>query len=108
MSRFRFELAALADDADLRHVLRETPMEGRISVAFRREPSWFKAAAIDGEPRQVVVCRDCDSNHIVGFGSRSIRTLYVDGQPQRMGYLSSLRLLAAYRNRGLVARGYAY
>lgn len=108
MSRFRFELATPADDADLRRVLAQTPMEGRIAVAFRREPSWFAAAVIDGDQRQVVACRDTESGQIVGFGSRSVRTLYVDGQPRRVGYLSSLRLLAAHRNRGLVARGYAY
>jgi hypothetical protein len=108
MSRFRFELATEADDADLRHVLAETPMQGRIAVAFRREPSWFAAAAIDGNQRQVVACRDVESGRIVGFGCRSIRTLYVDGQPQSVGYLSSLRLLKAFRNRGLIARGYAF
>ena len=108
MSRFRFELATEADDADLRRVLAETPMEGRIAVAFRREPSWFVAAAIDGHQRQVVACRDVESGRIVGFGCRSIRTLYVDGRPQCVGYLSSLRLLEAHRNRGLIARGYAF
>jgi hypothetical protein len=108
MSRFRFELATAADDAGLRQVLAETPMEGRIAVAFRREPSWFAAAVIDGDERQVVACRDTESGQIVGFGSRSLRLLYVDGRPRRVGYLSSLRLLSAYRNRGLVARGYAY
>jgi hypothetical protein len=108
MSRFRFELASEADDADLRHVLAETPMQGRIAVAFRREPSWFAAAAVDGQRRQVVACRDVESGRIVGFGCRSIRTLYVDGRPQSVGYLSSLRLLEAYRKMGLIARGYAY
>lgn len=108
MSRFRFELAAPADDADLREVLRETPMQGRISVAFLREPSWFAASVIDGDVRQVIACRDCESGRVVGFGSRAIRTLYIDGQPQRVGYLNSLRLLSPYRNQGLVARGYAF
>lgn len=108
MSRFRFELATPADDAGLRRVLAETPMEGRIAVAFRREPSWFAAAVVDGDQRQVVACRDTESGEIVGFGSRSVRSLYVDGRPERVGYLSSLRLLTEYRNRGLIARGYAY
>jgi hypothetical protein len=108
MSRYRFDLATEADDADLRRVLAETPMPGRIAVSFRREPSYFAAAAVDGRFRQVVAARDADSGRIVGFGSRSVSQRYVNGLPTPIGYLSSLRLLDGHRNRGLVARGYAY
>jgi hypothetical protein len=108
MSRYRFELATENDDADLRHVLAATPMDGRISVAFHREPSWFAGAVVDGHTRQVVVCRDLQTRRIVGFGCRSIRDVYVNGEPAAVGYLSSLRALPEYRNRGLLARGYAF
>jgi hypothetical protein len=108
MSRYRFDLATDADDADLRRVLAETPMPGRIAVSFRREPSYFAAAEVDGRFRQVVAAREMDSGRIVGFGSRSVSQRYVNGLPTPIGYLSSLRLMAAHRNRGLVARGYAY
>jgi hypothetical protein len=108
MSRYQFELATPADDADLRHVLAATPMEGRISVTFRREPSWFAAAAVDGPFRQVVAARDLATGRIFGFGCRSIRQAYINGLPGAVGYLSNLRVLAAYRKRGLVARGYAF
>jgi hypothetical protein len=108
MKGFRFELATPADDADLRHILAATPMPGRIAVGFRREPSWFDAAVVDGYSRQVVACRDLDTDRLVGFGCRSIRRVYINGQPAEVGYLSSLRALPAYRNIGLVARGYAF
>src|SRR5713101_3000649 len=108
MSRFRFELATTADDADLRRILAETPMPGRITVSFRRDPSYFDAAQVDGRFRQVVAARDDEENRLVGFGSRSVSERYVNGRPETIGYLSSLRLLPAYRNRGLVARGYAF
>ncbi|MSQ94792.1 MAG: hypothetical protein EXR98_09585 [Gemmataceae bacterium] len=108
MSRFQFELAGPDDDADLRHVLAATPMAGRMAVSFRREPSWFGGAVVDGFSRQVVGCRDQDTGRIVGFGCRSLRELYVNGEPRTIGYLSSLRLLPEHRNRGLIARGYAY
>lgn len=108
MSRYRLELATAADDADLRHVLRETPMSGHIAVSFRREPSYFAAAAVDGTFHQVIAARDSATDHIVGFSTRSVRNRYVNGKPQPIGYLSTLRLLAEHRNRGLVARGYAY
>jgi hypothetical protein len=108
MTRFRFELATPADDADLRYILAATPMPGRIAVGFRREPSWFAAAVVDGYFRQVVACRDLDTGRLIGFGCRSIRRVYLNGQPADVGYLSSLRVLPEYRNIGLVARGYAF
>src|SRR5437016_765840 len=108
MSRYQFELATPGDDADLRHVLAATPMDGRISITFRREPSWFAGGVVDGPFRQVVACRDLQTGRIFGFGCRSIRDVYVNGRPEAVGYLSNLRVLPEYRNRGLVARGYAF
>jgi hypothetical protein len=107
MSHYRFELATLEDDWDLRQVLEATPMEGAISVTFHREPSWFAGAVVDGRFRQVLACRDLQTGRIIGFGCRSVRDVYVNGQPAAVGYLSSLRVLPEYRNLGLVARGYA-
>ena len=97
MSRFQFELAGPADDADLRAVLAATPMAGRMAVSFQREPSWFGAAVVDGFSRQVVACRDRSTGRIFGFGCRSLRELYVNGEPSTVGYLSGLRVLPRYR-----------
>lgn len=108
MSRYRFELAGPADDADLRDVLANTPMPGQIALTFRREPSFFAGACVEGFQRQIVACRELESGRIVGFGCRSLRRLYVNGAPRTIGYLSSIRLLTAYRNQGLVARGYRF
>jgi hypothetical protein len=108
MSRYHIDLATPADDADLRRILAETPMPGRVAVSFRREPSYFAAAEVDGHFRQVVAGRDRDTGRLIGFGSRSIRKVHVNGRPTEIGYLSALRLLAEHRNLGLVARGYAY
>ncbi len=108
MSRYQFELATPADDADLRHILAETPMAGAVAVSFRREPSYFAAAGVEGPFRQVVAARDTESGRLVGFGARSVRSRFVNGRPEAVGYLSTLRLLEGHRNRGLVARGYRY
>lgn len=106
MARYEFELATEADDGELRRILAATPMPGTISVTFQREPSYFDAAVVDGSFRQTIVCRDRVAKRIAGFCSRSVRTRYVNGAPQPVGYLSLLRLLSEYRNIGLVARGY--
>jgi hypothetical protein len=108
VARYEFELATEADDGELRRILAATPMPGTISVTFQREPSYFAAAVVDGSFRQAIVCRDGVEKRIAGFCSRSVRTRYVNGDPQPVGYLSLLRLLPQHRNIGLVARGYKY
>lgn len=108
MSRYRFELATAADDEDLRRVIAGTAMPGRIQVAFRREPSFFGAAVVEGHETLVVAARDLASGRIVGFGCRSLRDVFVGGQPRKVGYLSGLRLLEEHRRWGLVARGYGF
>lgn len=108
MSRYQFELATPADDADLRRILAETPMGGRIAVGFCREPSYFSSAVVEGDFHQVIAARDCESGKAVGFGSRSIRLRYVNGRPEPIGYLGSLRVLKSHRTGGLVARGYKF
>ena len=108
MARYQFELASEVDDADLRQILSSTPMEGEVAVTFRREPSYFAASVVEGPFRQVVAARERATNRIIGFGSRSVRTLYVNGAPTPVGYLSSLRLLPGHRNMGLIARGFSY
>jgi hypothetical protein len=108
MSRFQFELATIDDDRALRTIMAATPMPGVIAVTFRREPSFFEAARVDGRWRQIVIGRDVRDGRVVGFGSRSVREMYVNGVPRPVGYLSSLRVLEEYRGIGLLARGYAF
>jgi GNAT superfamily N-acetyltransferase len=108
MGRYEFEVAARTDDAELRSILAATPMDGPISVSFRREPSFLDTASVEGDFHQAVVCRDRQVGRIVGFGCRSVRTRYLNGQPAPIGYLSALRVRPEYRRRGLVARAYEY
>jgi hypothetical protein len=102
----RFELAVPADDADLRRVLAETPMGGPVALVFRREPSYFEAATVDGRQRQVVVARDTETGRVIGFGSRSVMDRYVNGRAMAIGYLSGLRILTAYRGSMALVGGF--
>jgi hypothetical protein len=102
-SRYRFELATAADDAQLRARMAEDRMEGRIAVSFRREPSYFAGCRVQGEETQVVKCVDTESGRIVLVGSRSTSLHFVDGAPLRIGYLADLRLAPDHR-RGMLLR----
>jgi hypothetical protein len=81
-------------------------MDGRIRIAFEREPSYFHAVSVQGRFAQVMVGRDVETGTLVGVGTRVITSAFVNGEPRRVGYLGDLRLLPAYRGRTLVARGY--
>jgi hypothetical protein len=108
MSRYRFDLATEADDAQLRARMAEGAMEGAIAVSFRREPSYFAGCRVQGDTTQVTKCVDTVTNTIIGLGSRSTSLAYVNGAPQRIGYLADLRSIAAYRGGTLLARGYRF
>lgn len=86
----------------------EDRMEGEIAVSFRREPSYFAGCRIQGESSTVVKCVDSLDGRIIGLGCRSTSMRYVDGQPQRVGYLADLRVAPTHRRGMLLARGYRF
>ena len=108
MDRYRFDIAGDCDDAELRGLLAATPMPGTISLTLRREPSYFAASTSPGRFHQVLAVRDGVAGTIVGFGARSVSRCYVNGLPQAIGYLSSLRLAPSIRGQALLARGYSF
>lgn len=103
----RFALATPADDAAIRRLLRENPMRGAVSVAFEREPEYFRGVNLAGAVDQTIVA--FGGSHVVCMGRCSLRECWVDGVAQRVGYLAELRLGAAARGRfGIVRDGYRF
>jgi hypothetical protein len=101
-----FDIAAEADDAEIRRLLRENPMPGRISVSLEREPDYF-AAELPGETKQTIVARDGERLACVGWCH--FRRRFVNGEPCRVGYLGGLRLDASHAGRfDILRRGYAF
>ena len=107
-TRFAITLAERGDDAELRELLRDNPMNGSMQVTFEREPDFFATCTIRGGFHQVGVGRDLESGRIVGLGTRSIAEAFVSGRPVPFGWLSDLRLAPTYRGGTLVARGYRF
>jgi hypothetical protein len=104
----RVELATVADEPELRRLLRDNPMEGAIRVSLEREPDAFLAASIEGHPHASVVARHPEDGHVLGMGSRAVVDAFVNGEPRRVGYLSQLRVERSSRGRRhLLSRGYA-
>jgi ribosomal protein S18 acetylase RimI-like enzyme len=102
------DLATPEDEPELRRLLRDNPMDGAIRVSLEREPDAFLAAAVEGDPHHTIVARDPRTGAVVGMGSRSVWNAFVNGESQRLGYLSQLRVDRAFRGRRrLLAAGYA-
>ncbi len=99
-----FSLATPEDDADLRRLLAQTPMDGGIRLSFLREPSYLQAARIQGTLVQVLVARV--DGEIVGVGSRALRPSWVNGEQVTAGYLSDLRIHPSHRGGTMLQRGY--
>lgn len=108
MGAARYSLASKEDDAELRRLARETPMRGRIMMAFPREPSFFDASRVEGRSVEVIVGRDVEKNRIGGMGVRAIKNVYVNGEKAAIGYLSSFRIEEEYRTLCHVLDGYKF
>jgi hypothetical protein len=106
--RFEYSLATEEDDRELRELLCQIAMPGNITLAFLREPSFFLAEQAGSIDSQVLLCRDRTLGRLVGMGSRSFRSVYIDGDPATIGYLSMLRGIWRARGNIGLARGYQY
>jgi hypothetical protein len=103
----RFELATAADDADVRRLLRSSPMSGAVRLTLEREPDARLAARMEGPILyQTLVGRRGDGS-VFGVATRSVRTMHLNGTPCPVGYLGGLRLDASHRGRvRVVLRGF--
>lgn len=104
--RVEFGLADHADEAELRALLRETPLGGSIETTLQREPDYFAGVDVEGPFHQVLVARLGQGGPVVGMATRSVRNRYVDGIPQPVGYLGGLRIRPDARSGPVLAHGF--
>ena len=99
-----FRLATPADDAALRALIRRDAMPGLVRLAFGREPAFRAALELQCGDAQVLLAEQ--DGEIVGTGSRATREVFINGEPERIGFLSGLRLSPNVRHGTGLARGY--
>jgi hypothetical protein len=102
---FEFELARPEDDPALRRLLANTPMPGRLTVAFEREPDYFLGCGTMGRSWQIVVARLKSTGEIVGVLCRGVRPHFINGRPVNIGYIGQIRIAEKYRGLWLLQRG---
>ncbi len=102
----RFLFGSEVHDEACRAILRESSMGKDVRLSFRREPSFFPAEKITNTWSQLVVLLDDENDKVLGFGVRSGRPYWLNGQEVELGYISQLRLVPEFRNGLYLAKGY--
>lgn len=103
----RYRIAGPADDAEVRALLRQTPMAGHVQVTLEREPDHALAGTIEGDVHQTLIAREEGTQELAGVSARAVRDAWVGGAVTRLGYLSQLRVARDHRgSRRLIQRGY--
>ena len=109
MPQVDFQAATTLDDADLRQLLRDNPMQqGGFTLSFRREPSYFAACRVLGQSAEVFIGRDRQTGALAGVGARYRLPAYINGQAHSIVYLADLRVQTAYRNSIHLRRAYQF
>lgn len=106
--KFSYELAQPADDPALRKLFSETPMPGRITVAFEREKNYFSGCSTMGPFWQIIIARHIASGEIAGVFCRAVRSHYINGDPQDLGYVGQIRIAEKYRGMWVLQTGMSY
>lgn len=104
---FSYGIATPDEEPQLRALMARNPIPGMIEVTYCREPNYFLGTGIMGDKVEVGVCRKNDTE-VVGIAQRSSRPMYYNGDLQRVGYLSQLRLDSDYWGQGLTREGFRY
>lgn len=107
LGRMRFAVATRADDAAIRRLLRDNPMQGAISLSLGREPDYFDGANLAGGIDQTIL--GFSGKRLACMGRCTRRRCWVNGREACAGYLAELRLDDRERGRfGLLREGYRF
>ncbi len=108
MPNLEYYLGTEKEDASLRSLLRNIPMDGMIKLTFEREPSFFGVRHLEGSFNQTIIGSDKKTDTIVGISNRSIRDLYINGSVQPVGYLGLMRIKKEFQTGFPAIRGYQF
>jgi len=108
MSDFVPAVASAREDSELMELVSRTPVPGAVSLRYERSPSYLAGCGTLGSVSEALILRHEPTGRIAGLACRSVRKLFVNGEPVDVGYLGQLRVDSSFRSRGLVARGFRF
>ncbi|AWH87837.1 N-acetyltransferase [Limnobaculum parvum] len=91
-----FHTASPSHNASLLQLLEENAMQGAIDMVMTRRPDYFSNLHYFGKEYPVLAE---ERDRIVGMCQLTKHKGFINGQPQQLGYLNSLRISHGYRNR---------
>jgi hypothetical protein len=107
--RFVFALASPGDSDEILEILEEGHYSGKMRLLYTRRDDAFASLMKEGEEVNIITCRDTLHNTIASIGACALRTLYVNGEPARVGYLFNLKTRSRYRKMfRFLHKGYDY
>lgn len=98
-----FRLANLQDEPDLRKLASLTMPGGWIDLSYQREPNFFDGC---NDPNDEVMLGRAPDGRLATLAVRSHRSVYLNGQPTPVAYLSNLRVDPDQQGRYMLWRGY--
>lgn len=96
---FLFRIAEGKDNEALKSILRDNSMESWVKLSLEREPDYFRADTLYGEPLTIIAERHHEKTDVVGMYNSNIMPVFVNGRAERVPYLGGLRVNKHYRNR---------
>jgi hypothetical protein len=94
---FEFRQATVDDGKEMLEILEEADFQGDLSIIYTRRPNPVRSFNAEGDDVLIMICQTIDTKEIVGFGVCTIREHYLNGQREKVGYLSGLRIKKVYR-----------
>ena len=94
-----FKPATAEDDADLKALCRDNPMDSWVRVSMEREPSFFNAERLWPDSLPVIVRDRSRHDLAAGMWYAGVLPSFVNGREARCAYLGGLRIAAGYRHK---------
>lgn len=94
-----FKIAEAEDDSEIRQLLREIVLPGRVRISIEREPNYFSFASAGNLSGQTLLCREGVTDRLLAMGTRAVWPVFVNGALNKLGYLSHLRVVSDYQGR---------
>jgi ribosomal protein S18 acetylase RimI-like enzyme len=98
--------ATSSDNQAICQLMEETVMGNSIQLSMERSPDYFMGSATQVEQLTIYAAFERESKNCVGLFSAGQRSVYLNGEPSQVRYLSDLRIHPDYRSGTLLAKGF--
>lgn len=98
--RYTLHIATEEDNQAIRELYEADDFDGNIQVQFLRNPDVFSSLKSEGEKLVLMLLRDTkNKNRAIAMGTCIIRKEFINRSEKRIGYLTGLKILPAYRKK---------